>query len=159
MEEQFEEEDEIHSMEDKGSAPFLTKAAYAKSLFKGQINQEWDRGVVLQTEDQQRYNSRSLMDNVQVAPAHKFVVPAEQQANKQKQLAADPIILKAPTIEVRSLDRSTSSFSFQSESQKPRIPLPLIEPVKNESLKKSSLEDLEPKANQASNDYANLKND
>jgi len=34
-EEQFEEDDEVHGMEDKGSAPFLTKVAYEKSLFKG----------------------------------------------------------------------------------------------------------------------------
>jgi len=32
-EEQSEENDEIHYMEDKGSAPFLTKATYEKSLF------------------------------------------------------------------------------------------------------------------------------
>ena len=32
-EEQFEEDDEIHFMEDKGSASFLTSTAYEKSLF------------------------------------------------------------------------------------------------------------------------------
>lgn len=70
-------------MEDKGSAPFLTKATYEKSLFKG--------------------------------PAHNFVVPAEQKAYKQKQPAADPIILNAPTIKVRGLQGSPSSFSFHLE--------------------------------------------
>jgi len=34
-EEQFEEEEEVHGLEDKGSAPFLTRAAYEESLSKG----------------------------------------------------------------------------------------------------------------------------
>ena len=37
--------------------------------------------------------------------------------------------------------------------------MPLIEPVKNEPLKKSILEEPEPKASQASTDYANLQID
>jgi len=37
--------------------------------------------------------------------------------------------------------------------------MPLVEPMKNESFKKSILEDIEPKANPASNDYANLQID
>jgi len=57
-EEKFDEEDEIHYMEDKGSASFLTLASYEESLRRDQTNQEWDREVVLQTEDQQRYNLR-----------------------------------------------------------------------------------------------------
>ena len=55
------------------------------------------------------------MNNVKETPVHKVFVPAEQQANKQKQPAVDPIILKALAIEVRRLDKSPSSFSFQSE--------------------------------------------
>ena len=63
-EEQFEEEDEIHCMEDKGSAAFFTLATYEQSLFHDQTNQEWDREVVLQTSEQQRYNLRSKANNV-----------------------------------------------------------------------------------------------
>ncbi len=37
--------------------------------------------------------------------------------------------------------------------------MPLIEPVKNESFKKSILEALEPKTIQASTDYVNLQDD
>jgi len=52
-EEQFEDdEDEIHWMEDKGSATFFTLAEYEESLLQEQDIQEWDRGVVLQTGDQ-----------------------------------------------------------------------------------------------------------
>ena len=53
-EEQFEEdEDEIHCMEDKGSASFLTLAEYEQSLLQEKNSQEWDTGVVLQTGEQQ----------------------------------------------------------------------------------------------------------
>lgn len=46
-EEQFEEDDEIQCMEDKGSAAFLILAAYEESLLQDQTSQEWDREVVL----------------------------------------------------------------------------------------------------------------
>jgi len=83
-EEQFEENDEIHCMEEKGSAPFLTKATYEKSLFNEKISQEWDNEAILQTEDQQRYNLRSKMNNAKETPIQRVVVPIEQQANKKK---------------------------------------------------------------------------
>jgi len=34
-EEKYEEEDEVHGMEDEGYAPFLTRATYEKSLSRG----------------------------------------------------------------------------------------------------------------------------
>ena len=46
-EEQFDEEDEIHCIEDKGSATFLTLAAYEESLLRDQTSQEWDREAIL----------------------------------------------------------------------------------------------------------------
>lgn len=57
-EEQFEEGDEIHYMEDKGSAAFLTLAAFEESLLQDQTSQKWDGEVVLQTDEHQRYNLR-----------------------------------------------------------------------------------------------------
>lgn len=50
-EEQLDEEDEIHCVEDKGSATFLTLTTYEESLLRDQTSQEWDREAVLQTED------------------------------------------------------------------------------------------------------------
>ena len=77
-EEQFDEEDEIHCMEDKGSVAFLTLTAYEESLLRDQTSQEWDREAVLQIEDQQRYNLRSRMSNVNENPAQRAAVPTEQ---------------------------------------------------------------------------------
>eukprot|EP00253_Pinus_taeda_P036066 PITA_36066 len=51
------------------------------------------------------------------------------------------------------------TIRFQSEIQKLRIPMPLIELVKNESFKISILEALEFKAIQTSTDYVNLRDD
>jgi len=158
-EEQFEEDDEIHCLEDKSNASFLISAAYEKSLFNDQINQDWDGEAVLQTEDQQRYNLRSKMNNAKETPVQRAAIPAIQQDNKQKRPTVDPIIVKVPAQEVRGLDKSPSPFNFQSEIQKLRIPMPLIELVKNESFKRSILEALEPKAIQASTDYVNLEDD
>jgi len=72
-EEQFEEEDEIHCMENKGSAAFLTLAEYEEALIQNQTSQEWDREVVLQTVEQQRYNMRSNANNVKENPAQRAV--------------------------------------------------------------------------------------
>ena len=71
-EEQYEEEEEVHGLEDKGSAPFLTRAAYERSL--------------------------------SIGIAHQFVVPAEQQANQQKQPTAGPTILEEPEASPSSND-------------------------------------------------------
>ena len=57
-EEQFEDEDEIHYMEDKGSVAFFTLAAYEESLLQEQDSQQWDREAFLQNGEQQRYNLR-----------------------------------------------------------------------------------------------------
>lgn len=67
-EEQFEEDDEIHCLEDKGNASFLTLVAYEMSLLNDQISQEWDGGVVLQAFDQHRYDLRLKMNNAKETP-------------------------------------------------------------------------------------------
>jgi len=99
------------------------------------------------------------MNNAKETLVQRTTAPAVQQANKKKQLAVNPITLKALAHEVIGLDKSPSPFSFQSEIQKLRIPMPLIELVKNEFYKRSILEALEPKAIQASNDCVNLQDD
>jgi len=44
-----EEEDEIHCMEDKGSAAFLTLAEYEESFLQEQNKQRWDSSAILQS--------------------------------------------------------------------------------------------------------------
>lgn len=76
-EEQFEDGDEIHCMEGKGSTAFLTLAAYEESLLQEQDNQEWDREAILQNEEQRRYNLRSNVKNVKKNPTQRAAVQTE----------------------------------------------------------------------------------
>ncbi len=46
-EEHFEEEDEIHCMEDKSIDACLTLAEYEEALLQDQTSQEWDREAIL----------------------------------------------------------------------------------------------------------------
>ncbi|MCY6488059.1 hypothetical protein, partial [Actinobacillus pleuropneumoniae] len=72
---------------------------------------------------------------------------------------ADPVIFKAHVQEVRSSDKSSSSFSFESEVQKLKISMPLVELVKSEVFRKPILEALELEAKQTSTDSVNLQDD
>jgi len=81
-EEKFEEDDEIHCLEDKVNASFFTSTTYERSLCNNQISQEWDGKAILQTVDQQRYNLRSKINNARETYVQKADVPAVQQANK-----------------------------------------------------------------------------
>ena len=75
-EEQFEEDDEIHCLEDRDTASFLTSAAYEKSLCNDQISEEWDGKSILQTVDQQRYNLRSKINNSKETLVQSVAIPA-----------------------------------------------------------------------------------
>jgi len=75
--EQIEDEDGIHCKEDKGNVAFSTLATYKESLLQEQDSQEWDREVVLQTEEQQRYNLRSNAKNIKENPAQRAIVQIE----------------------------------------------------------------------------------
>ena len=130
-------------MEDKGSAAFLTLAEYEQSLLQEQNSQEWDKGAVLQIGDQQRYNLRSNAKNVKENPAQRVVVQTEPQNGKQRRLATDPVILKAPVQEVKGSDKLSASFSFELEVKKLKIYVPLVELMKSELFRKPILEALE----------------
>ena len=98
-------------------------------------------------------------NNVKENPTQRVVVPTEQQNLRQRKPAVDPVILKAPTQEVRGPEKSPSAFSFESEVQKLKIFVPLLELVKSEVFRKSILKDLELKAPQTSTDFVNLQDD
>ena len=115
-EKQFEEdEDEIHYMEDKGNAAFLTLTAYEESLLQEQDSQEWDREAILQTKELWRYNLRSNAKNVKENIGQRAVVQTESNNIRQRRPAANPVILKALVQEVRGSDKFPPSFSFELE--------------------------------------------
>ena len=57
--------------------------------------------------------------------------------DKAKKTQTPPLVVKAPILEVKEIPDSPSSFNFEHEIQKIRIPVPLSELVKHEDLKRS----------------------
>eukprot|EP00253_Pinus_taeda_P010591 PITA_10591 len=102
---------------------------------------------------------RSRTSNVKENPIQRDIVPTEHQTIKQKRPVADPDILKAPVQEVIGPDKSPSPFNFESEVQKLKISIPLIELVKSETFRKPILDALELKAMQASSNCVNLQDE
>lgn len=159
--EQFEEEeDEIHCMEDKGSAVFLTLVEYEESLQQEKNKQGWDTDAVLQSGEQQRkYNLRSNANNAKVTIEQEAAAQVAPQQARQRRSAADPVTLKVPVQEVKTTDKPFSSFSFESEVQKLKVAVPLDELVKSELFRKPILEALGLQSKQTSMDSVNLQDD
>jgi hypothetical protein len=61
--------------------------------------------------------------------------------------------------EVKNPDKVPFSFSFESEIQKLKIPIPLMELMKNDAFKQTILKSLEPKPLPTSVDVVNLQDD
>jgi hypothetical protein len=61
--------------------------------------------------------------------------------------------------EVRNPDKVPFSFSFESEIQKVKIPIPLMELMKNDTFKQTILKSLEPKPMPTVVDVVNLQDD
>ena len=66
--------------------------------------------------------------------------------------------LRAPSNEVKPSDKISYSFNFESEIQKVKIPMPLIEHMKNDIFKSAILKSLQPKTPIAA-DYVNPQYD
>jgi len=68
-------------------------------------------------------------------------------------------VLKAPSHEVKNSDKAPYSFNFEAEIQKIKIPIPLVELMKNDSFKKDILKSLDPKTISTSADIINLQDE
>jgi len=56
--------------------------------------------------------------------------------SKEKDAQSPQSLVKNPTPEVKEILKSPSSFNFESEIQKIKIPMPFLELIKNEEFKK-----------------------
>jgi hypothetical protein len=142
---------EIHSLEVTSPFPHLTKSAYEESLMNGQLNE-------LSKADKAgggrgRYNLRS--DKRAAAPdvpesSTRAKKPAEETADNNRGKKAQPPspIIQVHAPEIREIPKLTSSFNFEHEIQKIRIPVPLTELIKHGEFKKrfSDLLNLKPPA-------------
>jgi ribonuclease HI len=87
--------------------------------------------------------------------------PAKQATNitKEKKTQNLSPIAKDPVSEVREIQKPPSSFSFEHEIQKIRIPVPISELVKHEDFKKSLSKLLQPEPSYHSTDSVNLQDE
>jgi hypothetical protein len=138
-----EEEDldpEIHCLEDTSPSPHLTQSTYEESLMDIQLN-ELSKGDKA-SDNPNRYNLRSKKkegkSDVPDQPSR--AEKSCQRCSKQqqgKEIQNPPPVAKDPVPEVREILKPPSSFNFEHEIQKIRIPVPLSELVKHEDFKKS----------------------
>jgi uncharacterized small protein (DUF1192 family) len=136
-----EPEPKILSVEVTPPFPHLTKSAYEESLMNSQLN-ELSKGDKADG-GRGKYNLRS--DRRAAAPDNpesstRAKKPAEQIADNDIGKKAQPLspIIQNHAPEIREIPKLTSSFNFEHEIQKLRIPVPLTELIKHGEFKSAS---------------------
>jgi hypothetical protein len=92
-------------------------------------------------------------------PPKKIVAPTKQQTQKYHPPNDQQSALKTPSNEVKISDKTSYSFNLEAEIQKIKIPITLVELMKNESFKKDILKTLDPKSISPSTDILNIYDD
>jgi hypothetical protein len=154
-----DQEDHIHCVKAELEKSFLTQNDYEEALTNEQMNELSDDNGVFQANEKNRYNLRSkaaaAKQSTTPPPQKKNLVPAKQQNQDQLNLKEPQIALKAPSHEVKTSYKTSLSLNLEAEIQKIKIPIPLVELMKNESFKKNILSTLDPRC---TSDYANILN-
>jgi hypothetical protein len=152
----------IHCIEDTSPFPHLTQYTYEESLINTQINELSKGEKVSNTPN--RYNLRSKkkegnFDSQDQPLIAKRPTKAAATTTKEKKTQNASPAAKEPVSEVRKVPKSLSSFSFEHEIQKIRIPVPLSELVKNEDFKRSLSKMLQSEPPKPSTDSINLQDE
>jgi hypothetical protein len=79
--------------------------------------------------------------------------------SKEREVQTPQELAKIPTLEVKEILKSPSSFSFENEIQKIKIPLPFLELIKNEEFKRYLSKMLQPEPSSNSTDSVNLQDE
>jgi hypothetical protein len=155
-------EPEIHCFGDTPPFPHLTQSAYEESLMDGQLN-ELSKGDKV-SGGRGRYNLRS--DKKTAAPdipkqSTRTEKPANKVADDHRGKKAQPLspIVHNHVPEIREIPKLASSFNFEHEIQKIRIPVPLTELIKHEEFKKCFSELLQSEASCLPTDSINLQDE
>jgi hypothetical protein len=157
-----EEDQEIHCLGDTIASPHLTQTAYEESLMCNQLN-ELSKGEKI-NEAQNKYNLRSKQKDGKPSAStqpKKSDTPSKVVAapNKETGEQKNHPIIKAPVQEVKEIQKPHSYFNFENEIQKIKIPVPLLELMKNEDFKKSISKMLQPESYPPSSDSVNLQDE
>jgi ribonuclease HI/uncharacterized small protein (DUF1192 family) len=157
-----EPEQKIHSLEVTSPFPHLTKSAYEESLMNGQLHElnKADKAG----NSRGRYNLRS--DKRAAAPdvpesSTREKKPAEEttDSNRGKKTHPPSPIIQVHAPEIREIPKLTSSFNFEHEIQKIRIPVPLTELIKHGEFKKRFSDLLKAEATGPSTDFISLQDE
>jgi hypothetical protein len=175
LHDEVEEEDDINCYGDETDSSFLTQMDYEEAQMDEEIHEASIEESFYQTDDQPSYNLRSktvvpkpllaapgkkkeVVVKQPTAPVKQTSTTAKQQQKQLQPQAKEHVILKAPPNEVKTSDRLSYSFNFESEIQKVKIRMPLTKLMKNDIFKSAILKSLEPKTLPAV-DYVNLQDD
>jgi ribonuclease HI len=151
---------EIHCFGDTSPFPHLTQSAYEESLMNSQIN-ELSKGEKAKDNSPNRYNLRSKKKEGKSDISDQPLLAEKPATNTAKEKKAQNLspIAKDPAPEVREIMKPLSSFSFEHEIQKIRIPVPLSELVKHEDFKNFLSKLLQPEPPCHSTDSVNLQDE
>jgi ribonuclease HI len=157
-----EPESKIHSVEVTPPFPHLTKSAYEESLMDGQLN-ELSKGDKA-SGSRGRYNLRSDKRAATLdvpESSTRAEKPVDEVANHHRGKKAHPLspIIQNHAPEIREIPKLTSSFNFEHEIQKIRIPVPLTELIKHGEFKKRFSKLLKSEASYPLTDSINLQDE
>ena len=118
----------------------LTQSAYEESLINFQIHELGQGEKAGHTSN--RYNLRSRKKEGDFDSQDQPLIvdrPTKDATTTTKEKKAQSVLsaAKEPVAEVREAPKPVSSFNFEHEIQKIRIPVPISELVKNEDFKRS----------------------
>jgi ribonuclease HI len=161
-EEDEEDDPEIHCLGDTPPSPHLTKSAYGESLMDNQIN-ELSKGEK-EKENPNKYNLRSKKKgektNASDQPSKtENSAKAVTVGSKKKDAQNPPVLIEDPTPEVKEILKSPSSFSFENEVQKIKIPVPFLELIKIKEFRKYLSNELLLESSSNTTDSLNLQDE
>jgi uncharacterized small protein (DUF1192 family) len=155
-----EPEPKIHSVEVTPPFPHLTQTAYEESLMDGQLNElsKGDKAGGGRGRYNLRSDKRAATPDVP-EPSNRTEKSASEVADKGKRAQPFSPIVHNHVPEIRETPKPMSSFNFEHEVQKIRIPVPLTELIKHGEFKKRFSELLKSEASYPLTDSINLQDE
>jgi len=157
-----EPEHKIHSVEFTPPFPHLTQSAYEESLMNGQINElsKGDKAGGGRGRYNLRSDKRAAVPDIP-EPSTRAERPANEVVDSHRGKKSQPLspIVQNHVLEIREIPKFTSSFKFEHEIQKIKIPVPLTELIKHGEFKRCFSDLLKSKASGPSTDFINLQDE
>jgi ribonuclease HI len=156
-----EPEPKIHSVEVTPPFPHLTRSAYEESLMNSQLNElsKGDKAGGGRGRYNLRSDKRAATSDIP-EPSTRAERPANEVADNHRGKKAQPLspIVQSHVPEIREIPKPTS-FNFEHEIQKIRIPVPLTELIKHDEFKKRFSDLLKSETSSPSTDFINLQDE